>query len=210
MATQIKICGLTNTEDALAALDAGADYLGFVMYAGSPRVNNEQNLRKIRSELPREARVIGVFVNEQPEIVAGIAGSCDLAAVQIHGDELPAGFESMPVPVWRAVHRHEDAWQPAPADWPAKRYVVDAAPAGQYGGSGIESDFNAAASLAQECPLMLAGGLRPENVAEAVKLVQPLGVDVSSGVESEPGCKDHGRIRDFIENVKIADRELSS
>jgi phosphoribosylanthranilate isomerase len=209
MTTQIKICGLTNTEDALVALDAGADYLGFVMYAGSARANTAQSLERIRATLPSGARVVAVFVNETPEEVARIASACDLAAVQIHGDEASPGFQSMPVPVWRAVHRRDEAWQPAPADWPAERYVVDAAPAGQYGGSGIESDFEAAANLARQNPLMLAGGLRPHNVTEAVKLVRPLGVDVSSGVESEPGRKDHGRIRDFIRNVKIADVEIS-
>ncbi|MDA0322755.1 MAG: phosphoribosylanthranilate isomerase [Verrucomicrobia bacterium] len=208
MTTQIKICGLTNTEDALAALDSGADYLGFVMYTGSPRANTAQSLQQIRATLPSDARVVAVFVNETPEEVARIASACDLAAVQIHGDEASAGFQSMPVPVWRAVHRRQEAWQPAPADWPAERYVVDAAPAGQYGGSGIESDFEAAASLARQNPLMLAGGLRPDNVTEAVKLVRPLGVDVTSGVESEPGRKDHGRIRDFIRNVKTADMEI--
>jgi phosphoribosylanthranilate isomerase len=209
MTTQIKICGLTNTEDALVALDAGADYLGFVMYAGSARANTAQSLERIRATLPSGARVVAVFVNETPEEVARIASACDLAAVQIHGDEASPGFQSMPVPVWRAVHRRDEAWQPAPADWPAERYVVDAAPAGQYGGSGIESDFEAAANLARQNPLMLAGGLRPHNVTEAVKLVRPLGVDVSSGVESEPGRKDHGRIRDFIRNVKTADVEIS-
>ena len=209
MTTQIKICGLTNTEDALVALDAGADYLGFVMYAGSARANTAQSLERIRATLPSGARVVAVFVNETPEEVARIASACDLAAVQIHGDEASPGFQSMPVPVWRAVHRRDEAWQPASADWPAERYVVDAAPAGQYGGSGIESDFEAAANLARQNPLMLAGGLRPHNVTEAVKLVRPLGVDVSSGVESEPGRKDHGRIRDFIRNVKTADVEIS-
>lgn len=210
MATEIKICGLTNARDAQAALDAGADYLGFVMYPKSPRANSAENLQQVCGQLPSDARVVGVFVNETPETVARIAESSSLYAVQIHGDELPDGFGGMPVPVWRAVHRRENAWQPEPAAWPAARYVVDAAPPGQYGGSGIESDFDAAADLAGTRPLMLAGGMRPDNVTGAVKIVRPVGVDVSSGVESSPGCKDHGLIREFIQSVRNADKELET
>lgn len=104
----------------------------------------------------------------------------------------------MPLPVWRAVKRVAAAWAPVPAQWPAARYLVDAAVAGQYGGTGQVADWAAAAELARAHAVMLAGGLTPENVAEAVRAVQPLGVDVVSGVEREPGRKDHARMAAFI------------
>lgn len=200
---EVKICGLTNLADASVALDAGADYLGFVLYARSPRAVQPDQLAEIVSQLGSGVRAIGVFVNETPERVVQIVEQCGLYAAQIHGDEVPLGFDQMPFHLWRAVWLKASRIKPEPANWPADRYVVDAAVPGQYGGSGVTADWSAAERLAEVCPVMLAGGLTPDNVTAAIRAVHPLGVDVSSGVESSPGHKDHNAVRQFIAAAKM-------
>ncbi len=195
----IKICGLTNIDDARAARDAGADFLGFVLYSRSPRGISETALRNIADELDGSCRLVGVFVNELPDRVALIASDCGLCAVQLHGDELHREFAGLPVPVWRSVRLlHDEAPDPAPDQWPAARYVVDSFIPGVYGGTGVKADWGYAAALAKSFPVMLAGGLTRENVAEAIGVVQPVGVDAASGIEREPGRKDHAKIKAFI------------
>lgn len=210
MTIEIKICGLTRAEDARLAWEAGADYLGVVLYAGSPRGVTADAVQAIREALPAGARVVGVFVNESPAAVGRVAAACRLAAVQIHGDELPGGFEACGVPVWRAVRAAGGVWTPEPARWPAARYVADAAAPGLYGGSGQRTDWPAAAGLARRVPVMLAGGLTPGNVADAVRAVRPLGVDVSSGVERAPGIKDPEAVVRFIRAARAAAAELEA
>lgn len=200
---EVKICGLTNVDDVRAAVDCGADYLGFVLYGKSPRGVSAAGLAGILEQEPLTGKAVGVFVNESRAEVERIATDCGLCAVQIHGDEEPTDFIDMPVPVWRAV-RLSDGPGPALGIWQAERYVVDAATPGLYGGSGIQADWDAAAKLAQRCPMMLAGGLTPDNVVDAVRIVNPLGVDVASGVESEPGKKDHKKLEAFIRNARSA------
>jgi phosphoribosylanthranilate isomerase len=202
----IKICGLTNYEDARAALALGADFLGFVLYAKSPRGIDVACLAAICRRLPAAARKIAVFVNEDPVRVREVALELGLFAVQIHGEEEKDCFWGRPVTVWRAVRHVAGAWQPDPARWIAQRLVVDAAAPRAYGGTGQVADWKAAARLAVERPVMLAGGLTPENVAEAIKAVQPLGVDVASGVEAAPGKKDKGKIKAFIQRVREESR----
>jgi len=199
---EVKICGLTNRDDAGAALDFGADYLGFVLYTGSPRGITEDELKRIRTALPDAACLVGVFVNERPENILKTALECRLYAVQIHGDEKPDGFEEMPVPVWRAVGSRDGSYSPSPENWRASRYVVDAEVPGLYGGTGVNADWTHAARLAGKYPVMLAGGLTPDNVADAIRTVKPLGVDVASGVETEPGRKDYGKLEKFILQAK--------
>ncbi len=199
----VKICGLTNVDDALAALDAGADCLGFVLYRGSPRGITVDVLTSIVGRLPAEVCRVGVFVNETPEWVAQVAQACQLSAVQIHGDEACAGFEALPVPVWRAIRWQNGMWSPRPQAWPAERYVLDA-PAAGYGGTGRQVDWPAAAELSRTHRTMLAGGLTPENVAEAIRTVRPLGVDVSSGVERAPGRKDMRKMNEFVRRAREA------
>ena len=201
-ATEVKICGLTNLDDARAALDCGADCLGFVLYARSPRSVSPARLADIRARLDPACRVIGVFVNEAPSWVEKVAGDCGLYRVQIHGAEDAGAFKALKIPLWRALRVTSAGCEPEPGDWSAERYVVDAAPAGVYGGAGTVAEWGLAAELASRYNIMLAGGLTPENVAEAVRTVHPFGVDVSSGVEREPGFKDHRKMRDFIKAVK--------
>ncbi len=199
----IKICGLTTFDDACQALEAGADFLGFVLYSKSPRAVTLKTLESIVCRLPDRVRKVGVFVNETPEMIKEVASVCGLAAVQLHGDEDPLAFQGMPVPVWRAVRLQEGLWKPDPWDWAPERFVMDAAsPA--YGGSGVKVDWAAAERFAVQHWSLLAGGLTPENVGDAIKAVGPAGVDVSSGVEAEPGRKDHAKVAAFIRAAREA------
>jgi phosphoribosylanthranilate isomerase len=195
---EVKICGLTNRDDALAALEAGADYLGFVLYSKSPRGIDAARLAQIVEGLPGTFRAVAVFVNEPRANVERLAGDCGLHAVQIHGDERSGGLASMAVPVWRALRISQGVCTPVPESWPAARYVVDAAAPGIYGGSGQVAEWSAARALAERYPVMLAGGLTPDNVADAIRAVRPVGVDVASGVEVTPGRKDWAKVRRFI------------
>lgn len=203
----VKICGLANYDDALAALEAGADYLGFVTYAKSPRGIDAKALRAICEKLPSGARKVGVFVNASRATVETVACDCGLTAIQLHGDEASGEFQAMPLPLWRAVRLSDRLCRPPADQWPAEYYVVDAAPAGVYGGAGRTADWSAAAEFARRHATLLAGGLTPENVIEAVSAVRPAGVDVASGVEAAPGHKDRARVRAFIARARAAARK---
>ena len=203
MNLEVKICGLTNLEDAEAALAAGADYLGFVLYSKSPRGIAAAKLKELLAGLSRPCRAVAVVVNESPAAVEALARECRLWAVQVHGDEPAAEFANCTCRLWRAVRVSGQIVTPDPAAWPAaERYVVDAAALGLYGGTGSVADWTGAAALAVRRVVMLAGGLTPENVGAAVEAVRPAGVDVASGVESAPGRKDHEKLRRFIEAAR--------
>lgn len=199
---EVKICGLTNIDDARVAIDAGADYLGFVLYKKSPRSVSVENLAEIVKALGERVRAVGVFVNEQAGVVKSIVNECGLYGAQIHGDEEPGSFRNMPFPVWRSVWIEDQLAVPVPEIWDAERYVIDAADPGQYGGSGVTADWDIAAELVREFPIMLSGGLTADNVRKAIDIVQPMGVDVSSGVELKPGRKDHDAVRKFVKEAK--------
>lgn len=199
---EVKICGLTNLDDARAALDYGADYIGFVLYPGSPRAITPAQVVRILDKLDRPARAIGLFVNSSRVEVEVLAGDCGFYAIQLHGDEAAADFADFDVPIWRAVKFSGKNIVPRPEEWPVARYLVDSNVPGKYGGTGEMADWKTAAKFATKHPIMLAGGLTPENVADALNIVKPLGVDVSSGVESEPGRKDHSRMRAFLDAAK--------
>ena len=198
----IKICGLTTAEDTVSAVAAGAGALGFNFYEKSPRYVTPERAAELAAVAAPGVLKVGVFVNEDREFVQTVADDAGLFAVQIHGDEEPQAFADMPLPVWRAVRIEEGVCRPDPAEWKALRYVVDAAVPGVYGGTGVEADWDSAARLAKEQALMLAGGLNPDNVGEAVRTVHPLGVDTASGVEREPGKKDWDKVRKFVRAAK--------
>ena len=201
---EVKICGLTAEADVVAACEAGADYLGFVLYPPSVRAVSVVRLAELVAAAGAGARTVGVFVNEPPERVRQVAADCGLYAVQLHGDERPEAYAGVAAHVWRAVRVQGDVCQPDPALWAAERVIVDALVPGRYGGAGVTADWEAAARLARRYAVLLAGGLTPENVSEAVRRVGPRGVDVAGGVEQAPGRKDHEKIRRFIAAARQA------
>ena len=237
--TKVKICGIKTLADALAAIEAGADYLGFNFYPRSVRFIEKQACAEITSTLKKEyqrVKLVGVFVNSSIAEVEDVLNSCSLHLAQLHGDETPemvAAFEGkafkairLPAsdsaetsvhpflrsvakfvypfaepPTAKSVHPLAEPSVASPA------FLIDAAVKGVYGGSGVTADWNSAAELAKQYPLLLAGGLTPENVGEAVRQVRPWGVDVASGVESAPGEKDPSRMKAFVRAVQSENRD---
>jgi phosphoribosylanthranilate isomerase len=207
--TKIKICGIKTVNDALAAMDAGADLLGFNFYPKSPRYTDAGTCRDIMSVMReyRHITYIGLFVNASVAEVRTTIEMCGLSLAQLHGDETPEivnALRGKAFKAFRGVPQSIDGF--ARPDAPA--LLVDAAVKGAYGGTGVKADWNRAAELAKRCPLLLAGGLTPETVAEAVRQVRPWGVDVASGVESSPGQKDVSRMKDFVQAVRSATTPL--
>ena len=196
-------------KDALAAIETGADYLGFNFYPKSVRFIEKESCAKITSVLKKEhpqIRLVGVFVNSPMDEVKNVLETCHLDLAQLHGDEAPEMLESLNGKAFKAIRLTSESAETSvypflkSALLPAM--LVDAAVKGVYGGSGVTADWSAAAELAKKYPLLLAGGLTPENVADAVRQVKPWGVDVASGVESAAGEKDASKMSAFVKAVK--------
>ena len=202
--TRVKICGITNIDDALLAVEYGADSLGFV-FAKSPRQITAQAARKIIEKLPPFIGKIGVFVNEPPSNVQRVARECGLTAIQLHGEEIPEFCVSLhPLTMIKAIRvKDEKDIKILSAYSFVTAYLLDSYTADKKGGTGKKFDWKLAL-LAKKFnkPIILSGGLGPDNVAEAVKIVKPYAVDVSSGVESKPGRKDKNKLKKFIEKAK--------
>lgn len=201
--TKIKICGIKTVEDALAAMDAGADLIGFNFYPRSPRYIDPGQCRDIMAVMRKYSHIIyvGVFVNASADEVRATLETAALTLAQLHGDEtsqMVRSLEGKAFKAFRGIPQSLDGF--ARNDAPA--LLVDASVKGSYGGTGETADWSAAAALAQQYPLLLAGGLNPENVAQAVQHVHPWGVDVASGVESAPGVKDLYKMKAFVQAVK--------
>jgi phosphoribosylanthranilate isomerase len=207
---RVKICGITNAADALAAIDAGANLLGFNFYAKSPRHITEAEAAKIRPQLPKKIKAVGVFVNASPAETAALCKSLKLDAAQLHGDETPETVAEVArsLPVFKAF-RVEPDFPLGTLDEYAEAFafLFDAAHTGQYGGTGRTTDWDVARRATVGRRIILAGGLNAENVAAAVRIVRPYAVDVASGVESKPGKKDHARLREFIQEVRRGERK---
>ena len=207
---QVKICGITNAADAQAAIDAGANLVGFNFYPKSSRHIDEDKAAEIRSRLPKRVKAVGIFVNRLPADVIALRSSLELDAVQLHGDETPETVAEIAplVPVIKAF-RVEPEFQLATLDKYARAFafLFDAAHTDQYGGTGRTTDWDVARRASPSHRIILAGGLKVENVAAAVRIVRPYGIDVASGVESSPGKKDHGLLSEFIQEVRRAERE---
>ena len=201
---KIKICGITELGDALHALDCGADALGFVFYERSPRVITRQKAQAIIAQLPPFVTVVGLFVNEDPGTVREIADDCGLDLIQYHGDESPETVRLAPRRSIRALRVKGNEIINEIDRYPASGLLLDAWVTGSFGGTGVLCNWEIAAEIAQKRPVILAGGLTPENVAEAIKTVRPYGVDVSSGVEATPGRKDRKKVAAFIKAAQLA------
>jgi phosphoribosylanthranilate isomerase len=192
----VKICGITRLDDAEAAVEAGANALGFVFWPDSPRFIDPYRARAIVRALPAFVTTVGVFVNQPAAFIAGVASLVPLGAVQLHGDEPVAGVENVGRPVIKALTLDIASQADRLARWPAAvTILLDAHDPVRRGGTGRAVDWAAAASIAAQRRIILAGGLTPDNIGEAIDRVRPFGIDVSSGVERSPGVKDRDRIR---------------
>src|SRR6266481_3018428 len=218
--TWTKICGITNLEDALTAVDAGADALGFVFYESSPRRIDPEAARKIVKELPEMIEKVGVFVNQTEESICVLADAAGLTAVQLHGDNedphvadlIAERRPHLKVVVGISMHH------PKPEGWAmmwhpdvVHAFLVDAGNSSNYGGTGKTFDWQAGQPgirvIAELGRVVVAGGLNPGNVAEAIRILKPWGVDVSSGVEMSPGKKDPQKIRAFVDAVRQTEKK---
>jgi phosphoribosylanthranilate isomerase len=201
--TRIKMCGMTSVADALMAVEAGADAIGLIFWPGSTRAVDVERAQAITRALPPLVSVVGVFVDETPDRVRTVADAVGLSAVQLHGREDVADWARFPRPVLKAMPL--EAYADSPWKTARAAILVDAHDPVTIGGTGRTIDWEAARAIAATRPLVLAGGLRPENVADAVATVAPWGVDVASGVERAPGVKDPDRVRAFVAAVRAAD-----
>ncbi len=213
--TKVKICGITNLEDALATVEAGADLLGFIFYEPSPRYVAPEVVREIVAIIRggSSPQFVGVFVNAPLETVAHVLTCCQLDAVQLHGEEPPEFVHHFQGRAFKALRPQSQLEAEAliqkyhPPNHLTNQpflppFLLDAYHPTLYGGTGQVTDWTMAANIARRYPIMLAGSLTPANVAEAIQAVHPWGVDVSSGVERAKGRKDHAKVRAFIEAVK--------
>lgn len=199
---RVKICGITSVEDASFAAAMGADALGFV-FASSPRQMSLDKALEIIRSLPPFVQTVGVFVDADIEEVIFFRNRLRLDLVQLSGSETDAYIRALGSRVIKTVHV-ANGFKPAPDIFTSATILLDTAAHGLQGGTGKAFDWDLAGDVAIKRPVILAGGLTPDNVATAVKRVQPYAVDVSSGVEIEPGRKDHDKIRSFIQRAKTA------
>src|SRR5260221_1780076 len=201
---RIKICGITNLADAKAAIDAGANSLGFNFYETSLRRGVTADAAQIRSKLPKEVEAVGVFVNAKPADINSLRAFVRFETAQLHGDETPdvVSRVASSLPVIKALR--------VDANLPFSTFdkfsgvfafLLDGARAGQYGGTGQTTDWDFARRAAASSRIILSGGLKIENAAEAIRLVRPHGGDVASGIETKRGKKDHARLKEFIDGV---------
>ena len=199
----LKICGITRLTDALHAIDHGAGALGFVFWRESPRYIAPERAAEIIASLRPDVDAVGVFVNEPVDGIRAIVAKTGISAVQLHGDETPDYAAKLGWPVMRAIR--VDQAEAAAGAWPAgTTFLIDAADRVRRGGTGAMVDWEQAATAARGRRVVLAGGLTPENVATAIGMVRPVGVDVSSGVEDAPGVKNRDKVARFLASARSA------
>jgi phosphoribosylanthranilate isomerase len=213
--TRVKICGITNAEDARAACEAGVDAIGLNFYPRSPRALSVNKAAELRAQIPSGVQVFGVFVNAEVAEVMEIFRNVRLHALQLHGDESPITVAQLArlAPVFKALRVGPDFSAVTLESYPGvSGFLFDTADAGpgQYGGTGRLADWEVAQQVARSHRVILAGGLNADNVAAAILQVRPYGVDVASGVEASPGAKDHAQLREFVREARRADQELNS
>ncbi|MFH1009416.1 MAG: phosphoribosylanthranilate isomerase [Candidatus Latescibacterota bacterium] len=205
---KVKICGITNLDDGLAAAELGADALGFVFYPKSPRYIEPDRAREIISRLGPFVIPVGVFVNERKEKVGEVIAVSGIEAVQLHGEESPAYCASFGnVKVIKAFRVSDDFDPALLGDYEVDAALLDAYRKDAYGGTGETFTWGLAQKAKAYGRIILAGGLTPENVASAIREVRPYAVDVSSGVEKTPGIKDREKMRGFMDRVNLTVQE---
>ncbi len=204
--TEIKICGITDLEDALFAVACGVEALGFIFYNRSPRHITPSDARRIITALPPEVAMVGVFVNQKPDEVQQIFDDCGLDYIQLHGDETPAYCRRFsPSLLIKAVSLTGEAELPALASYQVRAMLVDSRDAGRYGGTGRRANWALARRVKENRPLILSGGLKAENIAAALAEVSPAAVDINSGVEIAPGRKDRDKVRRVVDIIRSKD-----
>jgi phosphoribosylanthranilate isomerase len=203
MPLKVKICGITNVADAIAAVTAGADALGFMFFEGSSRFLPKEKIKGIIRELPPFVAKVGVFVNATREQVESAIKETGIDTLQFHGDETPEACRGFGLKTIKAFRiQGKDMLQIMPR-YDVDAWLLDSFVTGKKGGTGKTFDWDLAVhATSLGTPVILAGGLNPDNIARAVEQVQPFGVDVSSGVESAPGKKDHAKVAKFIQRAR--------
>ena len=199
---RVKVCGTTRLKDALLAVACGADAIGFIFYKKSPRYVTLKTAKEICSKLPPFVHRVGVFVNETAEAINLIADRCGLDTVQLHGDESPAFCKKIKHRVIKAVRIKDSGSLGGLSQYTVDGYLLDTFKEDQWGGTGKVFDWTLAQRAKRYGPVIIAGGLNPRNVKEAIRQVQPYGVDVSSGVEQSPGKKDPKKLKAFLKAVR--------
>lgn len=201
---RVKICGITRVEDALAAVEAGADYLGFI-FARSPRRVSASQAAQIIDELPESIERVGVFVDESTDMMRRVAETARLTMLQLHGSEPAELCQGLSLPAIKVFHIEGNRSLHEIGEYSVERILLEPDVAGMAGGTGQMADWDLASEIVRAFPdrkVFLAGGLGPDNVAAAAGIVRPFAVDASSRLESAPGVKDHGKIRRFIQEVR--------
>jgi len=206
--TEIKICGITEREDAFFAAACGVEALGFIFYPPSPRSIAPSKAKEIIAALPSEVVKVGVFVNQEASAVQQIVDFCGLDLIQLHGDETPEYCSKFPqIRLIKALFLQNEAALAALMSYRTHAILVDARTREKYGGTGQRADWELAAKVKSSHPLILSGGLNEENIAAALALVSPPAVDINSGVESAPGRKDREKVGRIIELIRNRDEK---
>jgi phosphoribosylanthranilate isomerase len=200
---RVKICGITAVEDALLAVEAGADALGFVFHVKSPRNISPENAKSIIQALPPFVQTVGLFVNSSIETINDVSDLCGLDLVQLHGDESPEFCTRVNRRAIKAFRIKDRSSLDPLGDYRVAGYLLDAWVPSAYGGTGHSFNWELAVEAKRYGTIILAGGLTPENIRQAVAQVAPYGVDVSSGVECAPGRKDPEKVREFVKRAKM-------
>ena len=209
---RVKICGITKLEDAKLAAELGAHAIGLNFHPESPRCLSPAAAAELVRRIPPFVATVGIFVNWAAEPVIALCQALGLSSAQLHGDELPQVVERVAriLPVIKALRIGQGSSAPEFSRFrAASAFLLDTPMAGHYGGTGTTGNWHAARTAAQTQRIILAGGLTPENVGEAIRIVRPYAVDVASGVEARPGKKDPAKLRTFFEEVGRANREFS-
>jgi phosphoribosylanthranilate isomerase len=207
----VKICGITSLEDAQVAADAGADAIGFVFYPPSRRYVTPEQAGRIIQTLPPFVTTVGLFVDMALDTVNDLAARCGLDRIQLHGRETPEFCRQVTRPVIKAIRIKNAESLTLVPDYNVSAYLLDAYVEGALpGGTGASFSWELAAQAKLYGPVILAGGLTPENIEAAIAQIRPYGVDVSTGVERAPGIKDHQKVRQFIARAKAAALEKGS